>query len=122
MHRAVLAAFAMAAALSAVEPANRAAAMAAGAWSEPSLVKLNANGVQIVDAGCDWRCARKFPPRHYWQWDDRPIWDDPWAVLEPNFWGSPEPHLVPADIWACEWHLPATQSWRRHRRQCPAWQ
>jgi hypothetical protein len=63
-----------------------------------------------------WRCdcARDWPHRQYWQWDHRPIWDDPWLVLEPNFWGSPEPHLVPADIWARKWHPP--HDWRSHRR------
>jgi hypothetical protein len=68
------------------------------------------------------RFAREWARRHYWQWDSRPIWDHPWRVLRPNFWGSPEPHLVPADIWACKWHLPRARVWRRRRRQCPAWQ
>jgi hypothetical protein len=76
--------------------------------------------VQQIHLTC--RCERRWPSREYWQWDDLPIWDDSWVVLKPNFWGSPEPRLVPADIWACEWHLPATRSWRRYRRQCPAWQ
>lgn len=67
------------------------------------------------------RDLRQWAPREYWQWDHRPIWDDPWAVLRPNFWGSPEPHLVPADIWACKWHLPSWRDWRWHRRQCGAW-
>jgi hypothetical protein len=59
--------------------------------------------------------AREWAPREYWQWGHRPIWDDPWRVLKPNFLGSPEPHLVPADIWACKWHPP---TWRWHHRQC----
>lgn len=71
------------------------------------------------------RCGRTWPHRQYWQWDNHPIWDNPWLVLKPNFWGSPEPHLVPAAIWACKWHLPSarpwTPSWRRHPRQCRPW-
>jgi hypothetical protein len=63
------------------------------------------------------RCARQWPHRQYWQWDDRPIWDDPWRVLKPNFWGSPEPHLVPAEIWARQWHLPREHYWRWHHRR-----
>jgi hypothetical protein len=51
------------------------------------------------------RCERNWAPREYWRWDHRPIWDDPWAVLKPNFWGSPEPHLVPANIWVRKWRL-----------------
>jgi hypothetical protein len=60
-------------------------------------------------------CARDWPHRQYWQWDHRPIWDDPWLVLKPNFWGSPEPHLVPADIWARKWHPPWPHYWPHHR-------
>lgn len=71
------------------------------------------------------RCARDWPRRQYWQWDHHPIWDDPWRVLKPNFWGSPEPHLVPADIWACKWHLPSARPWTRsrrwHARRCRTW-
>jgi hypothetical protein len=66
--------------------------------------------------------AQQWSPRTYWQWDERPIWDDPWTVLRPNFWGSPEPYLMPADIWACEWHLPGVRYWRWHRRHCRSWQ
>lgn len=66
--------------------------------------------------------APEWPHRQYWQWGDRPIWDDPWVVLRPNFWGSPEPHVVPADIWACKWHLPSARPSRWQRRQCPEWQ
>lgn len=73
------------------------------------------NAVQKIHYVC--RCARQWPHRLYWQWDDRPIWDDPWRVLKPNFWGSPEPHLVPADIWAREWHLPRRHYWGWHHRQ-----
>lgn len=67
------------------------------------------------------RCARDWPHREYWQWDNHPIWDDPRLVLKPNFWGSPEPHLVPAGIWACKWHLPSTRHWRWHPRRCRTW-
>jgi len=66
-----------------------------------------------------WRCecVQDWPHRQYWQWDHRPIWDDPWLVLKPNFWGSPEPHLVPADIWARKWHPPWPHYWRPRHRQ-----
>jgi hypothetical protein len=53
----------------------------------------------------DCRCESNWGPREYWRWDHRPIWDDPWHVLKPNFWGSPEPHLVPAEIWVRKWRL-----------------
>jgi hypothetical protein len=86
--------------------------LAAAAWT----------GGHAQNIGFDCRCERNWGPREYWRWDHRPIWDDPWRVLKPNFWGSPEPHLVPADIWACKWHLPSARLWRRHRRQCPAWE
>jgi hypothetical protein len=65
--------------------------------------------------------AREWAPREFWQWDHRPIWDDPWTVLRPTIWGSPEPYVVPADIWACKWHLPPAHPWRWHRRRCRAW-
>lgn len=59
-------------------------------------------------------CSREWAPRQYWQWDHRPIWDDPWLVLKPNFWGSSLPHLVPANVWARKWHLPWLHRWRAH--------
>jgi hypothetical protein len=64
-----------------------------------------------------WRCncSGEWAHRQYWQWDHRPIWDDPWLVLKPNFWGSPLPHLVPANVWARKWHLPWLHRWRGHR-------
>jgi hypothetical protein len=85
----------------------------------PPAAARNAERLQPVPVGC--RCNQAWAPRQYWQWDHRPIWDDPWRVLRPNFWGSPEPHLVPADIWACKWHLPSARAWHWHRRQCPVW-
>lgn len=66
------------------------------------------------------QCTADWPHRQYWQWDRRPIWDDPWLVLTPNFFGSAEPHLVPADIWARKWHPPWPHHWRpRHARLDP---
>lgn len=57
----------------------------------------------------------EWPSREYWRWDHRPTWDDPWVVLRPTIWGSPEPYLVPANIWARKWHLPRRHRWhRRH--------
>jgi hypothetical protein len=59
--------------------------------------------------------VRRWRQRHYWRWDHRPVWDDPWEVLRPTIWGSPEPHLVPADVWARKWHLAHIHHWaRRH--------
>jgi len=100
--------------------APHAAAMPFTAPAE--LGTATAGGGLVQRVHCGRRCALEWPRRHYWQWGDRPAWDDPWVVLRPNFWGSPEPHLVPADIWACKWHLPPGPHWRRHRRQCPTWQ
>ena len=103
MRNRTLAALALSVALAALVPAGRAAAAEYGA---PATAAVKHH----------WRCncARDWPHRQYWQWDHRPIWDDPWLVLKPNFWGSPEPHLVPADIWARKWHPP--YDWRAHHR------
>jgi hypothetical protein len=86
-------------------PAGAAAQIAHSAWE---------GGPQKIHYAC--RCGREWPAREYWRWDHRPIWDDPWQVLRPTIWGSPEPHVVPADIWARKWHLPA-RSWRWHHRR-----
>jgi len=72
------------------------------------------SGTLLTHVWC--RCDRTWARRQYWRWDHRPIWDDPWTVLRPTIWGSPEPYLVPADIWARKWHLPRHHAWgwRRH--------
>ena len=118
MRRAVLAASIVLLALGVDGSAEYTAAMP---HSSP-VAALTGGRMQPVRYDC--RCARAFAPRHYWQWDSRPIWDDPRTVLRPNFWGSPEPHLVPADIWGCKWHLPwghpSAASGRWRRRLCPA--
>ena len=111
MRNGTLAAFALSVAFSAAALAEPAAAAEYGAPATASVRQ-------------HWRCdcARDWPHRQYWQWDHRPIWDDPWLVLKPNFFGSPEPHLVPADIWARKWHLPWRHDWRsrhRHERRDP---
>jgi hypothetical protein len=107
-----LTAFALTAAfLGAAATANRAAAMTAAPLYEIAPPAQDASSVQIVHFICDWKCARRWPPRQYWQWDQRPVWDDPWTVLQPNIMGSPEPRFVPADRWAHEWHPP----WMRYR-------
>ncbi len=81
----------------------------------PAAEKALAAGYAVPRATpCE--CARDWPHRRYWQWDHRPIWDDPWVVLKPNFWGSPEPHLVPANVWARKWHPPRLHHWRAHHR------
>jgi hypothetical protein len=69
--------------------------------------------LQKIGYGC--RCGWRWDHREYWRWDHRPIWDDPWRVLKPNFWGSPEPRLVPAEIWVRKWHLPRRYWLRPHR-------
>jgi hypothetical protein len=103
MDRAILKALAMAALLAAITPVSHAVA------SERTAVAQDGRSDSMIV--CDWKCARRWPPRQYWQWDQRPIWDDPWAGLRPNIWGSPEPYVVPADRWAHEWHPP----WIRDR-------
>jgi hypothetical protein len=115
MHPAILVAFAAAGLVLAIVPVNGAAAMTATAQSELALATRNASDLHTARFSCDRGCARRWPPRQYWQWDERPIWDDPSAVLQPNFWGSPEPYFVPADQWAHEWHPPWMRHWRpRH--------
>jgi hypothetical protein len=112
MDRAVLTAFAIAALFAAMAPTSRSVAMTpATPYEHATATEQHTGRARIVDFICDWKCARRWPPRQYWQWDQRPIWDDPWTVLGPNFWGSPEPDLVPADRWAHEWHPP----WIRYR-------
>lgn len=101
MRSGALAALALVVAFSAIVPAER--AVAAGYAVRHAAYRH-----------CE--CARDWPHRQYWQWDHRPIWDDPWLTLKPNFFGSPEPHLVPADIWVRKWHPPWLQHWRSHRR------
>jgi hypothetical protein len=115
MHKSVVAGavFVFAVALGAAT--NRAAAMPAASRAEMLSPANDAGAMQEVRYAC--RCTRQWPRRQYWQWDSRPIWDDPWSVLKPNFWGSPEPRLVPADIWARKWHLPGVHHWRSQHRQ-----
>jgi hypothetical protein len=94
------------------------AAMAFGVAFSATILAEPASAREYGAHRAYWRCgcAREWPHRQYWQWDHRPIWDDPWAVLKPNFFGSPQAHLVPADIWARKWHPPWLHYWRPHRR------
>jgi hypothetical protein len=115
MDRAILTAFVIAALLAVIAPASRAAAMTPATPSDRAAATQGARSVRTVDFVCDWKCARRWPPRQYWRWDRRPIWDDPWTVLQPTIWGSPEPDLVPADRWAHQWHPPWIRYWHaRH--------
>jgi hypothetical protein len=107
MDRAIFAAFAIATLSVVVGPANDAVAMT----PQRMAAAQDARSIRLVDFVCDWKCARRWPPRQYWQWDQRPIWDDPWTVLRPTIWGSPEPYVVPADHWVHKWHPP----WIRYR-------
>jgi len=111
MRRSVVASAMLAAAL-AVGVTHHAAAIPLAPWS----ALAPGSGVSEFVRMIHWRCAckRDWPRRRYWRWDSRPTWDDPWAVLRPNFWGSPEPRLVPADIWARKWHPPWVRHWTRH--------
>jgi hypothetical protein len=99
----------------------RTAALAALALSLGFFAAAPAENAVAAEYGAlraaHWRCncSREWPHRQYWQWDHRPIWDDPWLVLKPNFWGSPLPHLVPANVWARKWHPPWLHRWRAHR-------
>lgn len=100
-------------------PCHRAAAMVPASPSR-TITGSRDDGVLLhvhLRRANSWQWA----PRQYWRWDHRPIWDDPWEVLRPTIWGSPEPYLVPADIWACEWHLPRVHPRYRHRHRCHAW-
>lgn len=100
-----------------------AAAVLLGSWSHPAAamgpvapaapaaaVVNNAPVTPIHYAKQRWR------QRRYWRWDHRPIWDDPWEVLRPTIWGSPEPQFVPANVWAQKWH-PAYFHHRARRRE-----
>ncbi len=115
MHKIVIAGAVLALALAVGAATNRAAAIPIAPRMDVRPAAGDVGSVQKIHDAC--RCARQWPHREYWQWDSRPIWDDPWRVLKPNFWGSPEPHLVPADIWARKWHLPRVHYWRWHHRQ-----
>jgi hypothetical protein len=116
MHRAILMAFALGGLILATAPANRAVAMTVAPLSEPAPVNPTAADIHMARFNCDPRCVRRWPPRQYRQWDQRPAWDDPWSVLQPNFWGSPEPYYVPTDQWAREWRPPWVRDWRPRDR------
>lgn len=94
---------------------NRATTAPAAPRSEVFRAAGDAGPAQKIRYAC--RCARQWPYRHYWRWDGRPVWDDPWRVLKPNLWGSPEPHLVPADSWARKWYLRRAYDRRWPHRQ-----
>ncbi|MGB6535028.1 MAG: hypothetical protein WBF58_03600 [Xanthobacteraceae bacterium] len=112
MGRAFVAGVVLACAAGLGAPTQRAAALPIA--PPPASIDAPWNGVvHMVHYRC--RCGWGWDHREYWRWDHRPIWDDPWRVLKPNFFGSPEPHLVPAEIWAHEWHLPR-RYWLRHHR------
>ena len=111
MHRASLTAFALAALLPVMAPANRAEAMTMAAPPERAAA-ADARSLRTVDFVCDWKCGRRW--RQYWQWDQRPVWDDPWTLLHPNIMGSPEPYVMRADRWAHQWHPPWIRYWHTH--------
>ena len=111
MHRAIVMAIAVGVLVLAIAPASRAVAMAPTAPSELAPASPNAIRLHAAHVSCDPRCARRWPPRQYWQRDQRSVWDDPWTVLQPNFWGSPEPYFVPTDQWAHEWRPPWIRHW-----------
>lgn len=100
MPKTAIAAVAFAAALLTGAPSHRAAA---DGYSAP---------VRTIHYA-----KRPWHQRHYWRWDHRPIWDDPWEVLRPTIWGSAEPHFVPADIWARKWRPTYLHRWHRWARR-----
>jgi hypothetical protein len=114
MDRAILMVFAFGALALAAAPAEHVMAMTVAAPPEFAAAAPHTVSVHMAHFVCDARCARRWPARQYWQWDQRPVWDDPWGVLQPNFWGSAEPYFVPADQWAHEWHPPWIRHWRPH--------
>ena len=91
-----------------------------GLWSHPAAATGPAAPAALLPAGGystqvrTVHDVRRWRERHYWRWDHRPVWDDPWEVLRPNFWGSPEPHFVPADVWARKWHPAHWHHWAHH--------
>src|SRR5579863_6244419 len=91
-----------------------------GIWSQPATAMGPVAPAALAHAGAGSapvrmiHDARRWYQRHYWRWDHRPVWDDPWEVLRPTIWGSPEPHYVPADIWARKWHPAHWHRWARH--------
>lgn len=99
------------------------AAVLIGIWSQPAAAMGPATPAAlaaVAGVGTPVRPihdVRRWRQRHYWRWDHRPVWDDPWEVLQPTIWGSPEPHVVPADVWARKWHPAHWHYWaRRHYR------
>jgi hypothetical protein len=96
------------------------AAVLLGAWSSPAAVIGPAAPAALATAGINNAPVRsihyvgyRWRQRRYWRWDHRPVWDDPWDVLRPTIWGSPEPHYVPADVWARKWHPARLRHWAR---------
>lgn len=100
-----------------------AVALLTGVWSRPAAAMGPAAPAALTVTGHYGapvqavHDTRRWHQRHYWRWDHRPIWDDPWEVLQPTIWGSAEPHYVPADVWARKWHPahPHHWAWRRYR-------
>jgi hypothetical protein len=97
-----------------------AAALLLCAWSHPAAAMGPAAPAAFAAAGVNNAPVRsvhyvghRWRQRRYWRWDHRPVWDDPWDVLQPTIWGSAEPHYVPADVWARKWH-PAHRHYWRH--------
>lgn len=97
------------------------AALVTGAWSPPAAAMGPAAPGALAAAGSYGQPVlriydiKRWRQRHYWRWDHRPVWDDPWEVLRPTIWGSPEPHFVPADVWARKWRPAYFHHWpRRH--------
>jgi hypothetical protein len=97
------------------------ATLVIGAWSDPAAAMgpvapgalataggYNAPVTPVHYVRHSWR------QRRYWRWDHRPVWDDPWEVLRPTIWGSPEPHVVPANVWARKWHPAHWHHWAHH--------
>jgi hypothetical protein len=96
-----------------------AAALLGGVWPDPAAAMGAAAPGALAAAGGYRPPVRSIHyaerhQRHYWRWDHRPVWDDPWEVLRPTIWGSPEPHYVPADVWARKWHPAPWHHWARH--------
>lgn len=100
-----------------------AAALVIGAWSHPAAAMAPAALPAALSAAGGYNALvtpvhyakHGWRQRRYWRWDHRPIWDDPWEVLQPTIWGSPEPHVVPADVWARKWHPAHWHHWGHHQ-------
>src|SRR5580698_3181125 len=95
MRKAALVPAAVATLLLAAASASQAQAMP---LAPASAFAPAAGNTSLLDAVRYCRCERLWPHRQYWHWGHHPLPDDQWE-LPFGFWDTPEPPLVPADVW-----------------------